>query len=205
VTVPAVPSPEEQTPAGPEEEDVQEAIARRDWKGAVTLLMQRYGDSIYRFCRQMTGDDVLAADIHQITFMQAFVDLENFSGRSLVRTWLFSIARHRCIDALKARRRWRVRFTLLELPDGESIDSIDPTPPPDARMSKQELIAALEHCMGRLAPAVRTTVLLRYVEGFSYDEISRVCNERAGTLRTWVARAMPVLRRCVEARGGTIP
>jgi RNA polymerase sigma factor (sigma-70 family) len=204
VTAPGVTSPTDRAPAEREDPDIQEALGRRDWKAAVTLLMQRYGDSIYRFCREMTNDDVLAADIHQVTFMQAFEDLERFSGRSLARTWLFSIARHRCIDALKARRRWSIRFTPLDEEDTEAPGSIDPTPSADARMSKQELVAALEQCLRRLSPAVRTVVLLRFVEGFSYDEIARVCDERAGTLRTWVARAMPVLRRCVEGLGGTI-
>jgi RNA polymerase sigma-70 factor (ECF subfamily) len=189
-------------PGEADEADVRAAIERRDWRAAVSLLMERHGDAIHRFCRQMTEDDALAADLLQVTFLQAFVDLQTFSGRSLVRTWLYGIARHRCIDALKARRRWRARFQLADRDETE-LDAADPAPSAEKRMSRQELVAALEHCLARLAPAVRTALLLRYVEDLPYDEIAGICEERAGTLRTRVARAMPLLRRCVEARGGS--
>ena len=201
----APPAEEDDGPAEPDEADVLAALERRDRRTATALLMERHGEAVYRFCRQMTGDDALAADVHQVTFLQAFVDLETFSRRSRVRTWLFGIARHRCLDALKARRRWRHRFgSAVGDDEGGPIDSIDPAPRADARLGRQELIQALELCMDRLAPAVRTAVLLRFVEGFTYDEMARVCDEQASTLRTRVSRAMPVLRRCVEAHGGAI-
>ena len=195
------PAPKEALGAGDSEAEFADAIARADWRGALTLLMERYGDAIYRFCRQMIGDETLAADVHQLTFVQAFSDLASFSGRSLVRTWLFGIARHRCVDALRARRRWQGRFEPLKS-EGDRSESIDPAPPADERMSRQEIVAALDRCLGELASGVKIVVLLRHVEGFSYEDMSRICGERAGTLQARVARAMPVLRACIERRTG---
>lgn len=198
-------SPDGWGPARVDEEDINQALARRDWKAGVTLLMQRYGQAIYRFCRQMIGDDALAEDVHQLTFTQAFTDLPTFSGRSLVRTWLFSIARHRCSDALKARRRRSLRFQPLTPEAITAAEKTEREPAPDERMDRQQMVAALEQCLERLAPSVRMVVLLRYAEGFSYEDLSRICGERAGTLQARVARAIPVLRECLEQRGARIP
>ena len=170
------------------------ATAQRDWRRALTVLMEAYGNDLYRHCRQVVGDDALAEDVHQIVFVQAYRDLPRFHGRSSLRTWLYGIARHRCLDALKMSRRRRRRF----LAQRELPDVIDPAAGADAGVRAAEL----ERALMELPPKVRIAVLLRYQDGLSYEEMAEVCGERAPTLQARVARALPRLRLCLEPRGG---
>lgn len=179
------------------EREALAALDRGDRERAVTLLMESYGPSLYRFCRQMVRDPDLADDVHQLTFVQAFDGLRRFGRASSLRTWLFAVARHRCLDALKTTRRRRARF--------ESVGELPETPVeargPDEAMAAQDLRSALQRCLEELKPASRTAVLLHFQEGFTYPEMARICRERDATLRVRVCRALPVLRRCIEERG----
>lgn len=162
--------------------------------------MQRHGTSIYRYCREALRDRALAEDVHQQVFIAAFRDLPRFSRRSTVRTWLFAIARHRVLDAAKSRRRARSHV------DGEDATDIpDPRPSPGERMDDVRLREALIACLQKLPEHVRTALLLRFQQGFTFEEMADVCHEKPGTLQAQVARAMPSLRTCIETRtGGTL-
>lgn len=184
-------------PKGPfEEDEIDAALASGDRQRAFTLLMQRYGDQVYRYALAMTGGDAqVAEEVRQQVFVEAYRDLPGFSARSPVRGWLFGIVRHRCLDASKALRRWGLRYKNEPLPesevdDGELGDQLD----------VRRLARLLERCIAELAPAAREAVLLRYQQELSYDEAAAITGERPGTLQQRVARALPVLRRCVEAQ-----
>ena len=158
--------------------------------------MESYGDEIYRHCLAMMGTEAQAADVHQVVFVQAYRDLPRFRGGSSLRTWLFAIARHRCLDALRAHRRWLRRFVSgVEAPDLSESPRLEEVA--DAKIRAR----ALRKALAELAPKVRHAVILRYQEGMSFLEMSDVCGERPKTLQARVARAMPVLRRHLEAVG----
>ncbi len=173
-----------------------DALDRGDREAALGLLMDAYGSVLFRYCLHMLTDRQLAEDVHQTTFVQAFEGLARFGRGSTLRTWLFGIARHRCLDALKISRRRRARFhaveTLPEVPAGETGA--------ERRLLAREAARALERCLLRLAASTRAAVLLRYQAGLSYPEMALAGGERATTLQARVVRALPVLRRCLEAR-----
>ncbi|HSF43422.1 MAG TPA: RNA polymerase sigma factor [Thermoanaerobaculia bacterium] len=174
------------------------ALERGRFEEALSLLMRAYGSAVYRYCRQMTGDDDLAQEAHQMTFVQAYEGLPRFAGRSALSTWLFGIARHRCLDLLKVTRRRRQRF-------GEEIaETAAPGSTVEERLTERSRALALVRCLGRLAPRVRDTLLLRFQQGLSYPDIARLSNEKAPALQIRVARALPLLRRCLE-EGGMAP
>lgn len=188
---------EERAPPAEVEAEALAALDRGDRHGALTVLMAGYGPGIYRYCRRLVGDEELARDVHQTVFVQAFEGLGRFRRRSSLRVWLYGIARHRCLDALKVRRRRRRRiFEQDRLPE----PAADP-PAAEERLAARELAGLLERCLRRLTDAVRAAVLLRYREDFSYPEMARICRERPATLQARVARALPVLRRCLEELG----
>lgn len=182
------------------ESRVFEALDRGDDRRALALLMDAYGTSIYRFCRQMVADEALADDAHQVTFIQAFEGLSGFSRRSSARTWLFSIARHRCLDALKSRNRRRSRFLpLLDFLKPGAEPEVD-DPHEEDRLIRISRRRELADCLDRLQVKAKTALLLRFHEELSFHEMAEVCGERAPTLQARVARSLPVLRRCLERR-----
>lgn len=179
------------------ERDALAALDRADRDAALTILMRAYGAPLYRYCRRMVDDDALAQDAHQMSFVQAYEAMGSFSRRSSLRTWLFGIARHRCLDAIKIERRRRRRFSGL----GEAADRPASGVSPPDRLGARSLEAALAACLGELAPRIRAAVLLRFQQGLSYVQIATLTGERAATLQARVARALPVIRRCLEGRG----
>jgi RNA polymerase sigma-70 factor (ECF subfamily) len=184
------------TAADPEA-DALAALDRDDLDGALTVLMRAYGAPVYRYCRQLVEDRELAEDAHQLTFVQAYQGLARFSRRSSLRSWLFGIARHRCLDALKIERRRRRRFGPL----ADAGDRPRDEPTVEERLAGRSLTGALARCLRQLAPRIRATVLLRFQQGLSYADIERLTGERATTLQARVVRALPLLRRCLEQQG----
>jgi RNA polymerase sigma-70 factor (ECF subfamily) len=159
--------------------------------------MDAYGRPVYRYCRQMMGDADLASDVHQTTFVSAYEALPTFERRSSLQTWLYGIARHRCLDALRSKRRRERRVELrAELPDAPAAGSH-----PADRLAVERGSRALERCLESLPPAVRTAVVLRFQEGLSYEDIGRTCGERPATLRVRVCRALRRLRACLQGQG----
>lgn len=179
------------------EERALAALRQGDRREALAILMGQYGTPVYRYCYKVLRSRTLADDVHQVVFTQAFEDLGSFSGSSTFRAWLYAIANHRCLDALKWRRRWYARFVERE----EPAEEVDPGPTGEDEVVSRSLSEALDACLGKLQPHVRTAVTLRFQEGFTYEEMSRICGERAATLQARVARAMPLLRRCLEGKG----
>lgn len=179
------------------EREILTALARGDREGALTRLMQGYGRPLYRFCLGVVADPGLAEEAHQMTFVQAFEGVGSFGGRSSVKTWLFGIARHRCLDALKVSRRRTRRFPLMdELPDAPA-----PEGGTDDRMVTAETRRALAECLGELPAKVRAALALRFQQSLSYPEIAVIAGERAATLQARVARSLPLLKRCLEGKG----
>jgi len=182
------------------ERSAGEALGRADHEGALSILMSAYGTGVYRFCLQLVGDPDLAEDVHQMTFVQAFRDMSRFAGRSTLKSWLYGIARHRGLDALKSLRRRQRRFSSGDV----FTDPPDPSASAEQGMLGRSVSQTLRDCLGELTPRIRATVALRFQHDFSYPEIAEIGGERATTLQARVARALPVLRLCLERRGVTV-
>ena len=187
------------TPVAARSDDtaVREVLCEGDDQSAVRLLMAEYGDGLYGFMVQMVGERALADDVYQTLWIQVLRDRGQYSGQGTVRSWLYSVARNRCLDALKSQRRRERRFR----PTGEPPDVADENPDAVARLETRELSSSLEECLQSLDPKTRVPLLLRFFEGMSFKEIARICGEKPGTLQARVARALPLLRRCIESRG----
>jgi len=182
------------TQAAREDADIEQLI-ERDGRGdrdrALALLMERYGDRVYRFAHAMTRDAAAAEDVRQQVFIEAYRDFSRFERRALLRTWLFGIVRHRCLDAAKIQRRWWRRFKNDPPEDPEAE-------PPD--LDRGRLARLLVSCLAKLQPRSREAVVMRYVEELAYEEAAVITGELAGTIQQRVGRALPVLRRCVDTK-----
>ena len=169
-----------------------------DHRAIITELMRVHGDAVFGFCMRVVRTRSLAEELAQQVFLEAYRDLDGFEGRSSPRAWLFGIASHRCLDALKAQQR---RLKLIEDNEPAVLDFEDPGQGPFDRVERMQLTVALEECLKRLSPEVRATVLMRFQTGFTYEELEALLGAAADTLQVRVARALPVLRRCLERKG----
>jgi RNA polymerase sigma factor (sigma-70 family) len=167
-----------------------------DRRAAIVELMRAHGDALLGFCIRVVRDRDLAEEIRQQTFLEAFRDFDRFQGRSSRRAWLFGIASHRCMDAVRKRHSgW------IESDDDALIRSHDPGTGPREQLEHAQLTAALEDCMKALSPEVRMTVLMRFQTELSYEELAVQLSTRAEALQMRVTRALSRLRRCLESKG----
>lgn len=188
-----------------EEVDALSAIDRADYRTALRVLMDLYGEPLHRFCAEQLSDVHQADDVLQMVFIQAYDGLPGFARRSSLKTWLYSIARHRCLDEARGRRRWRRIFhwpgrlpeVAAEVLDPEDMHGQGET----SETEPSSLSAQLEDCLGRLSAKVRESLTLRYRHSLPYEDIAEVTGARAGTVRVRVLRCLPLLRRCLESKG----
>lgn len=165
---------------------------------AIHLLMEHYGDSVRRYCYRMLRDKSLADDICQQVFLEAYSSLPKFQGRSSLRTWLFGIASHRALDAIRRYRRMEARIENAEVT--KHSDAPDPRPSPAESLDDMRLRRVLEEALRSLGDPVRSMVLLRFQSGLTYEEIGSLMGESAGAVHVRIARALPRLRKAIEER-----
>jgi RNA polymerase sigma factor (sigma-70 family) len=183
---------------------IRQALAQGRYSDALTRLMESHGDRLYRFCRSMVKSPDLAADVHQVIFINAHEGLLRGDRIDDFEAWLYGIARHRCLDALKIRRRWYDRFRLGgpgRVGGSDQQEAPDGARPPDQLVVEGERRLALIDCLQDLAPHVRAAIVLHFQEELTFEAMATIDGERAPTLQARVSRAMPVLRRCLEEKG----
>jgi RNA polymerase sigma-70 factor (ECF subfamily) len=153
----------------------RQALAARDGDRVAFagFVRQTQGD-VWRLCAHLV-DPGSADDLTQETYLRAVTAIERFRGDSTARTWLLTIARRVCADAIRRRTRRR-RALLRRGPDTESVAA------PAGAVELAEVMAALD-------PDRREAFTLTQVLGLSYDEAATVMGCPVGTIRSRVARA----------------
>jgi RNA polymerase sigma-70 factor (ECF subfamily) len=173
-------------------------------------LVTKYQDRVLNTCWRMSGSREAAEDLTQEAFVRAFEALGQFAGRSQFSTWVFRIAINLAISA-KRKERGRRTSSLDDergrLGDGtrasaaERLASLEPTPA-DCLLSKERegrVLAAL----AEIDEESRTVVVLRDVEGLSYDEIAGILDVPVGTVKSRLHRARLALRGRLAGREET--
>jgi RNA polymerase sigma-70 factor, ECF subfamily len=182
----------------PEDKLALERLENGDLRGAIELIMATHEDAVFAYCARMLRDRELAEDVAQQVFIEVHRDLARFRGDSSLKTWLIGIAHHRCGDAIKSRAR---RSARIELDDQAITDHPDTSSAPLERIDLERLRLVIEDCLEELSDDVRETVLLRFLSDMTYEEMAVLLGRKADTLCVRVARAMPVLKRCLERKG----
>ena len=156
---------------------------------AAAALVRATQTDVWRLCAAL-GDRDTAEDLTQETYLRAFGSLHRFEGRSSLRTWLLSIARRVCADAVRSRRR-RLTLVRAEPADVETSDGAD-------RVGEQ---AAVRDLLVRLERDRREAFVLTQLLGLSYAEAAEVAGCPVGTIRSRVARARADLVEALHGDG----
>jgi RNA polymerase sigma-70 factor, ECF subfamily len=168
------------------------AGARAGDRLAARQLYDRHAPRVYRLIFRMVGEDALAQEYTQDTFVKAFDRLEQYRGESAFSTWLHSVAMSQVLTGF--RRRKRLRSRELDLDEAASVAT-----PPDATdpYLRDRLKAELE----RLPERLRLPVVLHDVEGFTHREIGEMLDIPQGTSKARLFEARAKLR---EALAGVV-
>jgi RNA polymerase sigma-70 factor (ECF subfamily) len=169
--------------------------ARAGDAGAFGELVSQNQERILRLVRGMVPEHD-ADDVAQDAFLKAFRKLPDFDERSRFSTWLYRIASNAALDWRK-RERYRRHAGLPETPEGEEAVP-DAAPGPRATAQRRELAAAIDAAVERLPDHYHQIVVLREVEGLSYEEIAETLQISKGTVESRLFRARERLREALS-------
>ncbi len=161
---------------------------------ALEVLVKRYELKIINFVYRMVGDFDQAEDIAQEVFIRVYRHRERYRPLAKFSTWLYTIASNLAKSELRRRSIFNpISFTRLR---GERLSSIKRSP--DKALLEKELGQKIQEGIGKLKPNYRVPLVLRDVEGFSYEEISEIVGCPLGTVKSRINRARLKLREILD-------
>ncbi len=166
-------------------------------KGAFDVLVLKYQQKIVNLVMRYVRDPEQAMDITQEAFIKAYRALPRFRGDSAFYTWLYRIAVNTAKNYLAAQRR-RPMDIELDLQDPEQYDlhaRLKETDTPEGVTMGQELRTAVEKAIAALPEDLRTAIILRELDGMSYEEIAQTMECPVGTVRSRIFRARDAISK----------
>ena len=170
--------------------------------GAFDLLVLKYQHKIVNLIMRYVRDPELALDIAQEAFIKAYRALPRFRGDSAFYTWMYRIAVNTAKNHLAAQRR-RPLDVEFDLQDPEQYDlhsKLRETDTPEGLTLSNELKETVERAIEALPEDLRTAIVLRELEGMSYEEIAQTMECPVGTVRSRIFRA----RDAIEKKVGSL-
>ncbi|MBR3557065.1 MAG: sigma-70 family RNA polymerase sigma factor [Oscillospiraceae bacterium] len=167
-------------------------------------LVLEYQKQVYHITLKMTGNEEDAFDLSQETFLKAFRALPTFRGEAGFGSWLYRMASNLCIDFLRKRKR-QGSGQIISLDEEE--EDRRPRELPDLRyepqssLEKKEMRQKVQEGLQRLPHEQRLILVMRDVEGFSYQEISDALKIELGTVKSRIYRARAHLARLLTEDG----
>ncbi|MDR1572068.1 MAG: sigma-70 family RNA polymerase sigma factor [Clostridiales Family XIII bacterium] len=171
--------------------------AKRGDEGSFEALVMSCRKKAWNIALQYMRDENDAMDALQEAFIRIFRGLGKFKGDCRFDTWVYRITVNICKDMLKKNEKFRLHDSLyLEGDDGEYLRDIPwAGPRPDEALERKELADELLECMRLLPQDHREVIILRDIQGFSYEEISELLAASLGTVKSRINRARANLRR----------
>lgn len=171
-------------------------------KGAFSQLIKKHINKLYNLCYRLTGDENEAKDLSQEVFLQAFKAIKEFREEASFSTWLYRISRNIWIN--KYKRSQKVKFVSLDKPIKVGEDELarqipDPKATVDQDLAKEEMEKAIQKAIATLKPEHRITIILRYMENKSYEEIAEICKCSLGTVGSRLTRAMKEMKNLLSS------
>jgi len=161
---------------------VIEACQQGD-RAAFQLLFETYKDKVFSIAVYSSGGDrAVADDVTQQIFLKLFTAIRQFRGDSEFTTWLYRLVVNACLDERRRSRRW------LPLPETVTMTNPSDKKPQEKQYARREVSEAVQAAIGELKPKFRLPILLKYIEGLSYEEIASVMGCSKGTVASRLNR-----------------
>ena len=179
-------------------------LAQRGREHAFREIVRRYERPVFSMIFRMVRDSATAEDLSQDTFVKVLNHIDKYRPEFKLSSWLFKIANNVAIDHL--RRRQLDTVSIDGSPHVSSAQDIEATSFDVASggesaleaMESKELGTAIERAIAGLRPEYRSCILLRHVEGRSYEEIAATLDLPLGTVKTYIHRARHQLREALD-------
>lgn len=176
---------------------------------AFRLLTTRYSEKVFNFALRQVRNPETAQDLVQETFLRVVKNASSFRAESRFSTWIFTIARNLCVDALRRAKHRNTVALDAPLRHGETdgatmLDMVkDDKPISDTRLSDKRFTTALDEALGALPEEQREVFLMREVHGLKFREIADVVGVPENTVKSRMRYALEGLRQRLAAFGET--
>lgn len=177
------------------ERDVDAELVARVKEGdkkAFDLLVLKYQRKIMRLLSRMIRDQAEVEDVAQEAFIKAYRALPQFRGDSAFYTWLYRIAINTARNWLASNNRRPSTPSSYENEDGETFDEMDnltDNTTPESELASRQIAQTVNKAIEDLPEDLRTAIVLREIEGMSYEDIAQSMNCPIGTVRSRIFRA----------------
>ncbi len=178
------------------ERDVDAELVARVQEGdkrAFDLLVLKYQRKIMRLLARMLRDPDEVEDVAQETFVKAYRALPQFRGDSAFYTWLYRIAINTARNWQAASgRRPNTISNVIDTEEGETfnqIDNLTDISTPESLMASRQIVETVNRAIDALPEELRTAIMLREIEGMSYEDIAQAMDCPIGTVRSRIFRA----------------
>ena len=180
------------------------ALAQQGREDAFREIIRRYERPVFSLVYRMVRDREVAEDLAQDAFIRVLNHLDKYRSEFKLSSWLFKIANNVAIDHL--RKRQLDTISMHGSPHAATASDIEATSIDIAsgdenaldEMEAKELGSAIERAISQLRPEYRSCIMLRHVEGRSYEEIATTLDLPLGTVKTYIHRARHELREALE-------
>jgi RNA polymerase sigma-70 factor, ECF subfamily len=180
------------------------ALARKGREAAYRELIRRYERPVFSLIFRMVRDRETSEDLAQDTFIKVLNNVDRYRAEFKFSSWLFKIANNVAIDYLRKRQIDTVSIdgsphaaTAAEV-EATRFDVVARQESALDELEARELGGAIERAIAALRPEYRSCILLRHVEGRSYEEIAATLDLPLGTVKTYIHRARHQLRDALE-------
>lgn len=171
--------------------DLIERAGKGD-RAAFDALVLRYQDRVYNLTRRLVPTSEDALDLCQEVFLKAWRGLGTFQQEARFSTWLYRIVSNTASSFHRARRAAKrgsaVSFSALGPEEEGEHDPAAPTEAPEEVLERREARAQVAEAIASLSEEYREVILLRDLEGFSYEEIAEITGQPSGTVRSRLHR-----------------
>ncbi len=161
-------------------------------------VYSRFAQMVFNLTYRMSGTVEEAEDLAQEVFLRIHRHLGRFNGRSALKTWVYRVTLNHCRSKL-GRKRYPSQ-PLAEENDGEGARLVDEGRSPEDLAMARDAGRQVTLALRELKPVFREAVVLRDLQGLSYDEIAEILKVRIGTVRSRIARGRDRLRIVLEKR-----
>ncbi len=179
-------------------------LAQKGKDAAFRELIRRYERPVFSLIYRMVRDSTVSEDLAQDAFIKVLNHLDKYRPEFKFSSWLFKIANNVAIDHLRRRQLDTISMdgsphamTASEV-EATSFDIADTSENALDELAARELGGAIEQAIGKLRPEYRNCIMLRHVEGRSYEEIAATLDLPLGTVKTYIHRARHQLREALE-------
>ena len=158
---------------------------------AFETLVTAYEKNVYNLALRMTGNREDAQDMAQEAFIKAYNSLPGFRGDSKFSVWLYRIVSNVCLDFLRRQKRRPASSLSVEDDEGEEtqLDVADVSQSPEVLLEQKLTREAVRRGLDQLPEEQRQILLLREIQGLSYEEIGQTLGLEAGTVKSRIFRA----------------